>query len=372
MGSAGAKAMAVVRGEADVYAHAGGQYEWDSAAPAAVALAAGLHVSRRRRLRARVEQARPVAAPPADLPRRARRAGRRGRAGRHRSTGPDRRGAQGRPLRGRRPGRHDHAEPARPAQRVDRADARRVPVGDGRRPTPIPAVRVDRRDRRGRGASAPAPTPRRSTATSRRAPTTAASSRTSWPRPGYGVRPEFDHAFAFHFGLTEAGRSPPSTAPPPASAWCSACFCDLRFAAAGAKLTTSAPRLGPARRVRPVVGPPPPRRHRPRRRPAAVQPGRPGRGGRRMGLVNRVLPARRAAGRDATTYARIFAEQVSPAGVARGQGASSTPTSTATSAPPSPSPSACWRRWCRAPTSPKASPPGPSAAHPGSRLAAER
>ena len=46
MGSAGAKAMAVVRGEADVYAHSGGQYEWDSAAPVAVAQAAGLHVSR--------------------------------------------------------------------------------------------------------------------------------------------------------------------------------------------------------------------------------------------------------------------------------------------------------------------------------------
>jgi 3'(2'), 5'-bisphosphate nucleotidase len=45
MGSAGAKAMAVVQGEADAYAHAGGQYEWDSAAPAAVALSAGLHVS---------------------------------------------------------------------------------------------------------------------------------------------------------------------------------------------------------------------------------------------------------------------------------------------------------------------------------------
>ena len=45
MGSAGAKAMAVVLGEADVYAHAGGQYEWDSAAPVAVAAAAGLHVS---------------------------------------------------------------------------------------------------------------------------------------------------------------------------------------------------------------------------------------------------------------------------------------------------------------------------------------
>jgi len=46
MGSAGAKAMAVVLGEADIYVHAGGQYEWDSAAPAAVATAAGLHVSR--------------------------------------------------------------------------------------------------------------------------------------------------------------------------------------------------------------------------------------------------------------------------------------------------------------------------------------
>jgi 3'(2'), 5'-bisphosphate nucleotidase len=46
MGSAGAKAMAVVLGEVDVYAHSGGQYEWDSAAPVGVAAAAGLHVSR--------------------------------------------------------------------------------------------------------------------------------------------------------------------------------------------------------------------------------------------------------------------------------------------------------------------------------------
>jgi 3'(2'), 5'-bisphosphate nucleotidase len=46
LGSAGAKAMAVVRGEADAYVHAGGMYEWDSAAPVAVAAAAGLHVSR--------------------------------------------------------------------------------------------------------------------------------------------------------------------------------------------------------------------------------------------------------------------------------------------------------------------------------------
>jgi 3'(2'), 5'-bisphosphate nucleotidase len=46
MGSAGAKAMAVVRGEADIYLHSGGQYEWDSCAPVAVALAAGFHASR--------------------------------------------------------------------------------------------------------------------------------------------------------------------------------------------------------------------------------------------------------------------------------------------------------------------------------------
>lgn len=46
MGSAGAKAMAVIRGEADIYLHSGGQYEWDSAAPVAVARAHGLHCSR--------------------------------------------------------------------------------------------------------------------------------------------------------------------------------------------------------------------------------------------------------------------------------------------------------------------------------------
>ena len=46
LGSAGFKALAVVRGVADVYAHSGGQYEWDSAAPVAVALAYGLHASR--------------------------------------------------------------------------------------------------------------------------------------------------------------------------------------------------------------------------------------------------------------------------------------------------------------------------------------
>jgi 3'(2'), 5'-bisphosphate nucleotidase len=46
MGSAGAKTMAILRGEADVYPHSGGQFEWDSAAPVAVAAAAGLSCTR--------------------------------------------------------------------------------------------------------------------------------------------------------------------------------------------------------------------------------------------------------------------------------------------------------------------------------------
>ena len=46
MGSAGAKAMAVVRGQAEIYLHTGGQHQWDNCAPVAVALAAGLHCSR--------------------------------------------------------------------------------------------------------------------------------------------------------------------------------------------------------------------------------------------------------------------------------------------------------------------------------------
>ena len=46
LGSAGAKAMSILMGEADIYVHDGGMNQWDSAAPAAVALAAGLHASR--------------------------------------------------------------------------------------------------------------------------------------------------------------------------------------------------------------------------------------------------------------------------------------------------------------------------------------
>ena len=46
IGSAGAKAMAVLRGDADAYIHAGGQWEWDNAAPAGVLQAAGMHATR--------------------------------------------------------------------------------------------------------------------------------------------------------------------------------------------------------------------------------------------------------------------------------------------------------------------------------------
>lgn len=59
MGSAGAKTMAVVRGEAHAYLHAGGQYEWDSCAPVAVARAAGLFVARLDGSRPRYNQPNP-------------------------------------------------------------------------------------------------------------------------------------------------------------------------------------------------------------------------------------------------------------------------------------------------------------------------
>jgi 3'(2'), 5'-bisphosphate nucleotidase len=59
LGSAGAKAAAVICGDAEAYVHSGGQYEWDSAAPVAVAVAAGLHASRIDGSRLRYNQAPP-------------------------------------------------------------------------------------------------------------------------------------------------------------------------------------------------------------------------------------------------------------------------------------------------------------------------
>src|SRR3954469_18786954 len=62
-------------------------------------------------------------------------------------------------------------------------------------------------------------------------------------RPGYGVRPEFDHAFAFHYGIPKVVIAA-INGPAAGVGLVLACFCDIRFAAAGAKLTTSAGRLG--------------------------------------------------------------------------------------------------------------------------------
>ena len=84
MGSAGAKATAVLLGLGDVYAHGGGQYEWDSAAPVGVANAAGCHTLPPRRFAAALQPARPVPARPARLSPRARRPGPRRHHPRHR------------------------------------------------------------------------------------------------------------------------------------------------------------------------------------------------------------------------------------------------------------------------------------------------
>ena len=61
--------------------------------------------------------------------------------------------------------------------------------------------------------------------------------------PGYGVDPEFDHDFAFHFALTKPVIAAVN-GPAAGVGFVLACYCDLRFAAAGAKLTTSHGKLG--------------------------------------------------------------------------------------------------------------------------------
>ncbi len=138
--------------------------------------------------------------------------------------------------------------------------------------------------------------------------------RTAPANPGYGVRPEFDHAFAYHFGLT----TPVIAAvngPAAGVGLVLACFADLRFAAAGAKLTTSHGRLGlPAEYGLSWL------------LPRLIGVGRAmdlllssrvvlAEEAAAMGLVNEVLPAGEVLAR-AQDYATTLAETVSPASLA--------------------------------------------------------
>jgi len=132
--------------------------------------------------------------------------------------------------------------------------------------------------------------------------------------PGYGVRPEYDHAFAFHYGIPK-----PIVAavngPAAGVGLVLACYCDVRFAAAGAKLTTSAPRLGlPAEYGLSWV------------LPRLVGIGHAAdlllssrvvlaEEAAAMGLVNRVVPGESVLA-EALAYARALATEVSPRAVA--------------------------------------------------------
>lgn len=134
-------------------------------------------------------------------------------------------------------------------------------------------------------------------------------------RPGHGVRSEYDHAFAFHYGIAK-----PIVAmvngPAAGVGLVLACYCDVRFAVAGAKLTTSAPRLGlPAEYGLSWV------------LPRLVGIGRAAdlllssrvvlaEEAERMGLVNAVLPDVDALRAHTMAYARALATEVSPRAVA--------------------------------------------------------
>jgi enoyl-CoA hydratase/carnithine racemase len=132
--------------------------------------------------------------------------------------------------------------------------------------------------------------------------------------PGYGVRPEFDHAFAFHFGIAKPIIAA-INGPAAGVGLVLACYCDLRFAAAGAKLTTAAPKLGlPAEYGLSWVLP---RLIGTGRAADLLLSGRVvlAEEAERMGLINAVLPPDELLPH-ALGYARMLATEVSPASLA--------------------------------------------------------
>ena len=133
-------------------------------------------------------------------------------------------------------------------------------------------------------------------------------------RPGYGVRPEFDHPFAFHYGVAKPIIAA-INGPAAGVGLVLACFCDLRFAAAGAKLTTAAPKLGlPAEYGLSWVLP---RLIGTGRAADLLLSGRVvlAEEAERMGLVNAVLPPDELLPHT-IAYARVLATEVSPASLA--------------------------------------------------------
>ena len=132
--------------------------------------------------------------------------------------------------------------------------------------------------------------------------------------PGYGVRPEFDHAFAFHFGIPKPIIAAVN-GPAAGVGLVLACYCDLRFAAAGAKLTTAAPKLGlPAEYGLSWVLP---RLIGTGRAADLLLSGRVvlAEEAERMGLVNAVLPVEELLPH-VLEYARMLSFEVSPASTA--------------------------------------------------------
>ena len=132
-------------------------------------------------------------------------------------------------------------------------------------------------------------------------------------RPGFGIRPEFDHAFAFHYGIPKIVIAA-INGPAAGVGLVLACYCDVRYVAAGAKLTTSSGRLGlPAEYGLSWVLP----------RLVGIGPAADlllssrvilAEEAERIGLVNRVLAPDAVLGA-ALDYARTIAHEISPSSV---------------------------------------------------------